>query len=127
MASHAGEEKKTPFLTNETYDFLNNLVKIILPGVGALYFAIAAIWGLPYSEQVVGTIAALSVFLGLWLTVLKGKYDNSSAKFDGAIQVDTSDPAKDTYSILLEKPLADLNGASQVTLQVQNVEPPSSQ
>lgn len=54
-------------ISNERYDFLRDLVEIYLPGLGTLYFALAGIWGLPYGEQIVGTIAALCTFLGLFL------------------------------------------------------------
>ena len=54
-------------LSNERYDFFRDLVEIYLPGLGTLYFALSGIWGLPYGEQIVGTIAAVCTFLGLFL------------------------------------------------------------
>ena len=36
-----------------------------LPALGTLYFALAGIWGLPYGEQLVGTITAIDTFLGV--------------------------------------------------------------
>ena len=46
------------------YDILKWIAQILLPALGALYFALASIWGLPYAEQIVGTITALDAFLG---------------------------------------------------------------
>ena len=54
-------------ISNELYDILRDIVEIYLPGLGTLYFTLSGIWGLPYGEQIVGTIAAVCVFLGLFL------------------------------------------------------------
>ena len=55
-------------MSNKVYDILVWVVQIVLPAIGTLYFALAGIWGFPYAEQIVGTIAAVTAFLG---TVLK--------------------------------------------------------
>ena len=62
-------------LTNKQYDILNDLVKIYLPGLATLYFTLSGIWGLPYGEQIVGTIAAICVFLGLFLKKSSQEYN----------------------------------------------------
>lgn len=55
-------------MSNRTYDVLKEIAQIWLPALATLYFTLASIWGLPYAEQIVGTISAIDVFLG---TVLK--------------------------------------------------------
>jgi hypothetical protein len=62
-------------MSNKTYDVLKLIAQILLPALGTLYFALSGIWGLPYGEQVVGTIAAIDTFLGTILHYLKLKYD----------------------------------------------------
>lgn len=62
-------------LKNETYDLLKWIAMIVLPALGTLYFALAAIWGLPYGEQIVGTITAIDAFLGALLGVSANKYN----------------------------------------------------
>lgn len=62
-------------MSNKMYDLLKKLAMIILPGLGALYFTLAGIWGLPYGEQVVGTIAAITTFLGVVLDASSRKYN----------------------------------------------------
>ncbi len=62
-------------MSNTTYDVLKLIAQILLPALGTLYFALSGIWGLPYGEQVVGTIAAIDTFLGTILHYLKLKYD----------------------------------------------------
>lgn len=49
-----------------------------LPALGTLYFALAGIWGLPYGEQLVGTITAIDTFLGVILGISKSKYNKCS-------------------------------------------------
>ena len=56
-------------MSNRTYDILKWIAQILLPAIGTLYFAIAQIWGLPYAEQIVGTITALDAFLGAILGI----------------------------------------------------------
>lgn len=54
-------------MTDKAYDNLKWVALILLPALGTLYFALGQIWGLPFVEQVVGTVAALDTFLGLLL------------------------------------------------------------
>jgi hypothetical protein len=54
---------------------LKFVAQIGLPGVGALYFALSQIWGLPAGEEVVGTITAVDVFLGLFLSASSRQYN----------------------------------------------------
>lgn len=49
-------------MSNKTYDILKWIAMYLLPAAGTLYFALAGIWGLPYGEQVVGTITAVDTF-----------------------------------------------------------------
>lgn len=64
-------------MNNKTYDILKYVAQIVLPSVGTLYFAIASIWGLPYGEQIVGTITAIDTFLGALLMLSSKTYFTS--------------------------------------------------
>jgi len=55
--------------SNKVYDFLKIVAQIWLPALSTLYFALSCIWGLPYGEQVVGTITAIDAFLGALLGI----------------------------------------------------------
>ena len=61
-------------MSNKTYDVLKFIAQILLPALGTLYFALASIWGLPYGEQIVGTITAVDAFLGAILGISTKKY-----------------------------------------------------
>lgn len=65
-------------MSNKTYDLLKWIALILLPAFGTLYFALAAIWGLPYGEQIVGTITAIDTFLGAILQISTDTYNNDN-------------------------------------------------
>lgn len=62
-------------MNNKVYDVLKWIAQILLPAIGTLYFAIASIWGLPYAEQIVGTITAVDAFLGAILGISTHYYN----------------------------------------------------
>jgi hypothetical protein len=65
-------------MTNKVYDVLKWIAQYFLPAIGTLYFALAGIWGLPYGEQVVGTITAVDTFLGVILGISSAQYNKAS-------------------------------------------------
>lgn len=67
-------------IKNSTYDVLKWIVMIALPALGTLYFALAKIWGLPYGTEIVGTIAAVTTFLGALIGVSSQNYDALEAE-----------------------------------------------
>lgn len=72
-------------MNNKIYDILKYIAQIGLPALGTLYFSLSSIWGLPYGEQVVGTITAIDTFLGALLMISSAKYNNGvkSDRVDG--------------------------------------------
>ena len=67
-------------MKNSTYDLLKKIAQYWLPALGTLYFALASIWGLPYAEQIVGTITAVDTFLGVILGVSTAQYNKDIAE-----------------------------------------------
>lgn len=61
-------------MSNQVYDILKYVALIVLPAIGTLYFVLAGIWGLPYGEQIVGTITAIDTFLGALLKISEVQY-----------------------------------------------------
>ena len=82
-------------MTNKTYDILKYIAQIVLPALGALYAALSPLWGLPYAEAIVGTIAAIDTFLGALLQISSNKYYNDGK--DVACNI-TLNPDDDTAS-----------------------------
>lgn len=66
-------------MSNQTYDLLCWIARIVLPAIGTLYFALAKIWGFPYAAEIVGTITAIDTFLGVILGISDAKYDATQA------------------------------------------------
>lgn len=62
-------------LSNKTYDVLKYIALIVLPAIGALYFALAKIWGFPYATEIVGTISAVDAFMGAILQISTNNYN----------------------------------------------------
>ena len=62
-------------MNNKVYDVLKWIAQYFLPALGTLYFALADVWGLPYVEQVVGTIVAVDTFIGVVLGISTAQYN----------------------------------------------------
>lgn len=107
-------------LSNKVYDTLKWIAQYLLPATATLYFALSAIWGLPYGEQVVGTISALTIFLGVILGISTSSYYKSGADTDGVLQVDVTDPAKDIYRLQLNSELETLADKQRVIFKVDS-------
>ena len=67
-------------LADKTYDILKWIAQYLLPAAGTLYFALSGIWGLPFGEQIVGTIAAVDTFLGVILGISTMQYNKAEAE-----------------------------------------------
>ena len=61
-------------LSDSMYNILKYIAQIALPALGAFYFALSQIWGLPYGEQIVGTLTAIDTFLGVLLGISSAQY-----------------------------------------------------
>lgn len=62
-------------MSNSLYDALRFVAELLLPALATLYAALAGIWGFPHAEAIVGTIAAVDTFLGVFIKWSKAKYD----------------------------------------------------
>lgn len=92
----------TPKMSNSVYDTLKWIAQILLPALGALYFSLGEIWGLPKVTEVVGTIAVVDTFLGVLLGLSTAKYNRSDARFDGKIELSEREDGGTTASMVLK-------------------------
>lgn len=104
--------------TNKGYDVVKAFAQIILPALGALYSAVAGIWGLPDAEKVVGTIVAIDTFLGVILAIASSGYKPPA---DGKLIIDQTDPNKDVHTLHLDTPVEDLPSKKVIKLNVESV------
>lgn len=75
-------------LNNSMYDVMKWIVTLVLPALGTLYFTLSQIWGLPYGEEVVGTLTAISLFLGTILKISSSNYSSENEIAETDIQDD---------------------------------------
>lgn len=101
-------------IPSKYYDILKQIAQVVLPALGTLYFALSQIWGLPYGEQIVGTITAIDAFLGACLHISTRAYTG-----DGVLNVDTTDPNTDKYSLDFTTALNEVNDKKTVVLRVK--------
>lgn len=113
------EPKQDHFLSNKLYSQVKFLAQILLPAVGTLYFTLSGIWGLPAAEQVVGTIVAVDAFLGVLLTISTSSYNQSEAKYDGAIHLGEVDGDARSFHLELPVSASDIEDAEQIVLKVK--------
>ena len=67
-------------MSNKAYDILKYIAQVALPALGTLYFALAEIWGLPFGQQIVGTITAVDACLGALLMISTAVYNKGAEK-----------------------------------------------
>lgn len=63
-------------MSNKVYDALKFIAQIVLPALATLYVTIASLWGLPYPDEISGTVMAIDTFLGAILMISSNKYYN---------------------------------------------------
>lgn len=61
-------------MSNKVYDVLKFIAQIVLPALATLYVTIASLWGLPYPDEISGTVMAIDTFLGALLMISSNKY-----------------------------------------------------
>lgn len=105
-------------LSNGLYDQVKRSATVLLPGFSALYFALAQIWGLPAAEQVVGTVAAVNVFLGLLMSLSTKAYNSNGLNLDGDLHVITEDDGKAYTGVALNDIPEVVRDQKTVTLRV---------
>lgn len=105
-------------LNEGTYGFVRRVAVYLLPALGTLYSALAEIWGLGYSEEVLGTTSALGAFLGAVIFLSRRAYNESDDRYDGHLNVDTSDHQKDIYSLEVNVPIEEVRDKKELTFKV---------
>ena len=99
---------------DKVYDVLKWVAMVVLPAIAAFYCGIAAIWNLPYAEQIVGTITAFDTLLGALLGISSKSYEG-----DGTLLVDRTDPnGKEVYRFDLGNNLEKLDDKKKFVLKV---------
>jgi hypothetical protein len=107
-------------LSNQTYNVVKHVAAIALPALSTLYYALAQIWHFQNTEEVMGTISAVNIFLGAVMGVSTLAYNNSGAKYAGSVVItDTGD--KKVFSLDLDSHPDDIQDMKDVTFKVTPV------
>ncbi len=106
--------------SDKTYAVSKQFVQVILPATSALYFGLASIWGLPAAEQVVGTLAVFTTFLGVCLGISSRQYEASGAAYDGQIVVNTPEDGPKLFSLQLDGDPDELDQKKSITFKVES-------
>lgn len=64
--------------SDRVYDILKWLSLVFFNAVGVLYKTLAAVWGLPYGEEVLTTCAAIALFIGALIGVSTAQYNKNN-------------------------------------------------
>lgn len=81
------ESKGNPYFSNKLYNRLKFIALVFLPALGTLCYTIGNIWGFAHTDDVVGTIAAIDLFLGTVLKISTTQYYKKGKNFDGEITI----------------------------------------
>jgi len=65
-------------MTNKIYDIAKWTITVGIPAIAALYFGLSQIWGFPYTEQIVGSLAVIGVFGGAVLGISSINYQRNN-------------------------------------------------
>lgn len=111
-------------LSNKAYDFLKNVVLVVLPGLASLYAGLAELWKLPNVTGVVASITLVTTFLGLILKVSTRKYNNTENAPDGDLFVSEVDGEK-YLSLGANRSIDEISTKETVMLKVVHHSVPS--
>lgn len=67
-------------MSNKNYDIVKYSIQIGLPSLAILYASLSEVWGLPNSEQVVGTITAIVTFGSALLGISSATYNRKDSE-----------------------------------------------
>lgn len=105
-------------LSGKLYDRAKWFVMIFLPAVSTLYFALGNIWGFPYVTEVIGSISALTAFLGVILGISTKAYNASDVRFGGAIDIAKNEAGTKVFSLNLNSDPEEIEMLPEVTFKI---------
>jgi hypothetical protein len=115
------ENTKNPFMIpSKLYNFLKQLALIGLPAVSTFYFMLGETWEWDNTTKVIGTIAAIQVFLGAILGLSSRAYNKSDARFDGDLIASENEDGNKTFLLDLKSDPEELPAKKQITFKVKN-------
>lgn len=103
---------------DKVYQALKFVAQIGLPAIGALYFSLAQIWGLPKAEEFVGTVTVVDTFLGVLLGLSSASYNASDKKYDGQMNIHEDGSGRMLFELDVSKDPEVLGQKDEVAFKV---------
>lgn len=104
-------------LSDKAYNFLKSIALIWFPAFITLVSTFAAIWGIPYAEQILATLVAVNTFMGVVLGVSNANYLKTGT--DGTLKIDsTSKASTDKYRLDITAALDSLPNKKYLILKI---------
>lgn len=110
---------QTTVIKPDIYDLMKKFVQIILPAFSALYLGLAQLWEWPEPEKVVGTVALITTFLGICLTISASRYSQSDAGTVGDFVVMEDGGGAAGYRLALNAEPEAMADQERITFRVQ--------
>ena len=104
-------------VNNKVYDVMKWIVTIIIPAIITLYSSLASIWGIPYSEQIIATLAAIDIFLGVIMKISSKEY---SKNLDGILYIDKDGDDETNRYLFSIDDLDVVDQKDQITIKIKN-------
>ena len=117
MTRNTPEHRRDHMLTNTMYNRMKWVTLVFLPAVGAAYFSLSELLGLPFGDEVVGTIVIICTFFGNLIGISNKQYNSSESKFDGSLVL-TPGEDDDSTDLRFQMEAAKLIEKNQVLLKV---------
>lgn len=118
MSEPVNTDTPAPMLKPKVYDAIKFLVQVFLPAFATFYFALGSTWNLPNVEQTIGTLAAVTTFLGVLLKASKRSYDASGAKYDGQMVISINEEGNLLHTLELNSDPEALGEKKEISFKV---------
>lgn len=111
-------------LPSKLYNILKFVATIVLPALATLVITLGNTWDLSHTAEVATSITGINVFLGTILGLSTRAYNNSEAKFDGAIVTNVTEEGTKVFSLELNTPPDEIDNMDSILFKVVGPQTP---
>lgn len=104
-------------ITGKRYDWLKWVAQLLLPAVGTVYYILAGILGLGEADNVVGTIIAIDLVLGVFLNISQVKYGKNVGH--GDLVVEEAETGETSMRLELDNTPEELASKQEIRFKVK--------
>lgn len=104
-------------ITGKRYDWLKWCAQLLLPALGTLYYILATIFGFGETANVVGTIMAVDLLLGVFLNISQVKYGKHVGH--GDLVVEEAETGETSMRLELDNTPEELASKQEIRFKVK--------